>query len=229
MHEWLNLLDNSRNFILIKTAQGFEISCQRCLLTESTPSPTPSRKQGEVPDELERSSDVEVDYSNLENLLKANKWREADEETARLMLKVAGTEKQGWLNVEDIGNFPCTDLRTINQLWVKHSHGHFGFSVQKRIWLECGGKVDYETQCMLGDRVGWRKNGTWVTHRELDFSLNAPRAHFPTLQWGVDTGGRFSTIRANAAWNWEVYGFGTGGVGASCCGAFFSRVQTCQL
>jgi HTH-type transcriptional regulator/antitoxin HigA len=58
-----------------------------------------------------------------------------------------------------IENFPCDDLRTIDQLWVKYSQGRFGFSVQKKIWLEVGGKVDYDTECKLGDRVGWRKGG----------------------------------------------------------------------
>ncbi|HYX15858.1 MAG TPA: GUN4 domain-containing protein [Nostoc sp.] len=45
----------------------------------------------------------------------------------------------GWLDYKSIENFPCTDLRTIDRLWVKYSNGHFCFSVQKRIWLECGG------------------------------------------------------------------------------------------
>ncbi|KAB8331758.1 protein kinase [Scytonema tolypothrichoides VB-61278] len=137
------------------------------LLLESTPQPTPSGKQGS-------------DYSNLENLLIDKKWREADEETARVMLKVAGTEEQGWLDVKDINNFPCTDLRTIDQLWVKYSGGHFGFSVQERIWQECGSKVDYETECKLGDRVGWRKNGSWLTYSERDFSLSTPRGNLPS-------------------------------------------------
>ncbi len=163
------------------------------LLVESTPLPTPSGKPGGVRNELGRSSDVGVDYSKLENLLKAKEWREADEETARLMLKVAGREKQGSLDVQDIGNFPCTDLRTIDQLWVKYSDGHFGFSVQKRIWLECGGKVDYETECKLGDRVGWRKNGSWVTYDERDFSLNAPRGHLPFC-WMVLSVGRWGGL-----------------------------------
>jgi hypothetical protein len=39
-------------------------------------------------------------------------------------------------------NFPCTDLRTIDGLWVKYSNGHFGFSVQKEIYLSVGGKAD---------------------------------------------------------------------------------------
>ena len=41
--------------------------------------------------------------------------------------------------------FPGEDLRFINNLWLKYSQGHFGFSVQKNIWKKglsrtCGGK-----------------------------------------------------------------------------------------
>lgn len=115
------------------------------------------------------ASDVGVNYQNLENLLKAYQWKAADEETTKLMLKVAKREQQGFFDYESIENFPCTDLRTIDQLWVKYSNGHFGFSVQKRIWLvEYGGKVDYETECLLGDRLGWRNKSDWN-----------PKGHFP--------------------------------------------------
>ncbi|MEH2112450.1 serine/threonine-protein kinase [Nostoc sp.] len=127
------------------------------------------------------ASDVRVDYHTLQELLKAGKWKAAHEETTKVMLKVVKREQQALLNYEDILNFPCTDLRTIDQLWVKYSNGHFGFSVQKRIWLECGGKVDYETERMLGDRVGWYKEGTWLSYNQYNFSLNAPVGHLPKV------------------------------------------------
>ena len=42
-------------------------------------------------------------------------------------------------------NFPCDDLRTIDQLWVHYSNGKFGFSVQKKIYMdELGGTRDYD-------------------------------------------------------------------------------------
>ncbi|MBD2482122.1 serine/threonine-protein kinase [Planktothrix sp. FACHB-1365] len=101
-------------------------------------------------------------YQKLQQLLAAGQWKEADLETARVMLQVAGREEEGWLNIDSINNFPCEDLRTIDQLWVKYSKSRFGFSVQKKIWLEVGGKVDYETECKLGDRVGRRKRRQFV-------------------------------------------------------------------
>ena len=73
-------------------------------------------------------------YAQLEALLKAGKWKEADQETAQRMCEVMGRQKEGWLEVKDIQQLPCADIRTIDQLWVKYSDGKFGFSVQKKIW-----------------------------------------------------------------------------------------------
>ncbi|MFO5439644.1 MAG: GUN4 domain-containing protein [Dolichospermum sp.] len=123
-------------------------------------------------------------FQNLEALLKAGKWRDADEETWNLMLKLTKREEEGWLRVEDAKNFPRQELRKMDQLWVKYSNGKFGFSVQKQIWLELGGKLDGEydrdTFRKLGDRVGWRKNGEWLSYDSYTFSsTNALPGHLP--------------------------------------------------
>jgi Ca2+-binding EF-hand superfamily protein len=137
--------------------------------TQTTTTPTDT-------DDL--SSEKGVDYTRLRDLLKAKMWKEADEETLAVMLKAAGREQDGWLDRKSFENFPCTDLRTIDQLWVKYSNGQFGFSVQKRIWESVG--EDYEK---FGDRVGWRKemffNKEWLDYSQLTFSLNAPSGHLP--------------------------------------------------
>ena len=141
--------------------------------TQTTTTPTDT-------DDL--SSEKGVDYTLLRDLLKAQKWEEADEETLAVMLKAAGREKERSLNPESIENFPCTDLRTIDQLWVKYSNGRFGFSVQKRIWESVG--KDYDK---FGDRVGWRNevNKEWLNYSELTFSLNAPQGHLPYRMLGI--------------------------------------------
>ncbi|MEG3871885.1 serine/threonine-protein kinase [Microcoleus sp. Z1_B5] len=139
-----------------------------------------------------------VDYTRLRDLLAAGKWKEADEETLKVMLKAARQEKEGWFTKESIENFPCDDLRTIDQLWVKYSQGRFGFSVQKKIWLEVGGKVDYDTECKLGDRVGWRKGGQWLDYSNLTFKIAAQAGHLP---WAL----------AHAGWYGGWGGRGLGG------------------
>ncbi|MEA5622580.1 GUN4 domain-containing protein [Nostoc sp. UHCC 0251] len=129
------------------------------------------------------SSEKGVNYTRLRDLLAAGKWKEADEETFTVMLKASNREKEGWLSTESINNFPCTDLRTIDQLWVKYSNGHFGFSVQKKIYLECGGKADgeyyeeaWEKFC---DRVGWKVKGRWIGIEKVAFNTSAPDGHLP--------------------------------------------------
>ncbi|MEC4817266.1 MAG: GUN4 domain-containing protein, partial [Scytonema sp. PMC 1069.18] len=99
-------------------------------------------------------NDRNVDYTRLRDFLKAGQWKKADEETLAVMLKASGRDKVGWLNTESIENFPCTDLATIDKLWVEYSNGRFGFSVQKRIWLSVGKDVG-----KFGDAIGWRKGG----------------------------------------------------------------------
>jgi len=86
---------------------------------------------------VELLSTKAIDYSELENLLKSQEWNKADKLTAKLMLKVANREKEGWLNEDSVKIFSCIDLQTIDQLWVHYSDGEFGFSVQKN-WLKVG-------------------------------------------------------------------------------------------
>jgi len=74
-------------------------------------------------------------------------------------------------------------LLTIDQLWVKYRQGRFGFSVQKKIWLEVGGKVDYRTEKKLGKRVGWLKKGEWLRDYNLTFNLRAPSGHLPWCRY----------------------------------------------
>ncbi|WP_448265445.1 GUN4 domain-containing protein [Nostoc sp. DSM 114159] len=126
-------------------------------------------------------SNKDIDYSQLQNLLSQHKWKEADIETAKLMLKAM--EKNYWNEVykEDIDNFCCQDIYTIDELWEQYSYGYFGFSVQQTIWSEMGGQVDYETEKRLGDRLGWRKEGNWLDYEQLTFKLSpmTPMGHLP--------------------------------------------------
>ncbi len=67
---------------------------------------------------------------------------EADQETLKVMLQATNRVSDGWLDEASLINFPCKDLQTIDRLWVTASKGHFGFSVQKEIYVRCGGKLE---------------------------------------------------------------------------------------
>ncbi|MGL5058661.1 MAG: GUN4 domain-containing protein [Microcoleus sp.] len=129
-------------------------------------------------------SECGVDYTKLRDLLATEKWEEADEETTKKMLEVARRTEEGWLRVEDIDRFPCADLRTIDQLWVKYSNEHFGFSVQKRIYESLGGTREYNEKIWeaFGDRVGWGENGKWLYYKEVKFNKSAPYGHLPVVR-----------------------------------------------
>jgi hypothetical protein len=129
---------------------------------------------------------ISIIFQKLEALLKAKKWRDADLETWKLMKKLTKREQEGWLRVKDVKNFPRQELRKMDQLWVKYSNGKFGFSVQKQIWLDLGGKLggepDWDTFEKLGDRVGWRKNNEWLSYDSYTFNNDAPQGHLPSTK-----------------------------------------------
>ncbi|WP_219726372.1 GUN4 domain-containing protein, partial [Cylindrospermopsis raciborskii] len=139
------------------------------------PSPSPSPTPTFTPSPPPTSSR----YTKLETLLKSQDFREADIETARVILAVANRQSVGWLRKEDAENFPCKELRTIDNLWLKYSQGKFGISVQQEIYKNLGGtkQFDWNVWRSFGDRVGWRKQGSWF--RDLNFSLSAPTGHLP--------------------------------------------------
>lgn len=96
-------------------------------------------------------------------------WEDADTATKAVMLKKAD----------------CETLRTIDQLWVKYSNGKFGFSIQKQIWLDCGGKLgEFNLDALLrfGERVGWIGGGGNPPHLPFDISaLVAAREEVKTV------------------------------------------------
>ncbi len=181
------------------------------------------KQETEVAEQLQKQQEAErlpsekgVDYTRLRDLLKAEEWEEADQETLAVMLKASGRQEKGWLDSKSIENFPCTDLRTIDQLWVKYSSGRFGFSVQKKIWLEVGKKENEENAFCT--RVGWQTSariedinasGGWVRVESIYDDGTATEGHLPWV-WlgGVNMG------------EWREWFLG---------GCLFSRVETCKL
>jgi hypothetical protein len=81
-------------------------------------------------------------YFKLAYLLQQGEWRMADYETYEVIIKVGDRDHKGYLDIPDIQQFPCQDLRIIDQLWVKYSQGKFGFSVQKQIYVKVGNPLD---------------------------------------------------------------------------------------
>ena len=159
--------------------------------TSGPPSEAPAPPLTEPKlEEVELKSEKCIDYTKLRDLLAAEKWKEADQETGKVMLHAAGSERKEYMSPKQIESFPCIDLRTINQLWLHYSHGQFGFSVQKEIYESLGGaKKDWKDFCAC---IGWvvKYDGNTmvemvVKYEELTFNLNAPKAHLPMFVYGL--------------------------------------------
>lgn len=120
------------------------------------------------------TSKIDSSYRQLRDLLQAGQWKEADEETGRIILQVTGPTERGWLTDEEIENFPGVDLGILDELWRHYSEGRFGFSVQKSIWTKLG--ENYEN---FSDSVGWRVGNQWLNYEDLDFSAEASWGHLP--------------------------------------------------
>jgi hypothetical protein len=124
----------------------------------------------------------------LDYLMKENRWKDADLKNWQFLLVSAKREKQEYLEVNDIKNFNCKDLQKVDKLWVdnskgKFAKGKFGYSVQKRIYLETGNSLDFdwkketftkwneEGYNSFVEMVGWKRGkdegGNWMRYEEL--------------------------------------------------------------
>ena len=154
------------------------------------------------------SSEKGIDYTRLQDLLKEGKWRDADQETYEVMIRAVGKESGRWFTSDELQNFPCADLKTIDGLWTKYSDGHFGFSVQKAIWQKHGSPTSsgkkWDQFCI---DVGWQPADASRYYKTSELKADpkfSPRGEFCVF--------------------WENLNFRLGGFGI-----LFSRIQTCKL
>lgn len=130
-------------------------------------------------------------YQRLQELLVAQEFKAADIETSRLILEITGHKDKDLIVPDDMSKFPCNALKVIDRLWVNHSQGRFGYSVQLEIYCSVGGSAetlqtqDLTTFRRYGDLVGWRVNGEWQgeNYDQWNFSLEAPKGCFPADSW----------------------------------------------
>lgn len=150
------------------------------------------------------SSAVGIDYRNLRKCLAVKDFESANKETKSLFEKISSID----LDLMDpdpqnrkIPRIPCTDICTIDRLWVKYSEGRFGFSVQFMIWSDIYLRLYNEKKEFN------RREKIEISEDELEFSANfdamykfyniigwndsvnriyqesAPEGHLPSLFW----------------------------------------------
>lgn len=161
---------------------------------------------------------------DLDSLLGQGEWQAADQVTFALMLAAADRVAEGWLNRAAIAQFPCQMLHQLDQHWLRYSGGHFGFSVQRQIYVEGAER----TALTFSQQVGWtalnfRPLAFFKFYDFLNFSLEAPKGHLPAL-WFWRLPWYESCLRG---------GFGTGrGAGfgdANLLDAMMLRLERCQM
>jgi GUN4-like len=144
-------------------------------------------------------SEKGVDYVMLRDLLRQQKWQEADRETLVVMLKAADRTEAGWLDLNSLTKFPCTDLQTIDRLWNYYSKGKFGFQAQwlsypipKRsrtsITSNVPARVVHEQVLEFTKKIDWwtERMEFLKYYKQLTFNLEAPRGHLPALWfWAI--------------------------------------------
>jgi hypothetical protein len=129
--------------------------------------------QGVVPLETESG----IDYEPLQKLLVQQDFQEADRITSQIMCAAAGSEAvgRGWLYFSEVAQIKNVDLNTINNLWLVYSEGKFGFSVQRKMWLNLGKNWE-----KLWLQIGWKKDGSFTRYpTDFIWSLDAPKGHLP--------------------------------------------------
>jgi hypothetical protein len=130
--------------------------------------------------ERENILDREFTFPDLQDLLQAKAWKEADQETCRILMESKAKEI----------------LRIIDRLWQQASDCHFGFQIQQQIYFECGGKLEdlinirskgfaqdwyHGPWIKFAKTLGWTKNAhlDWIDYDNLIFDVSAPHGHLP--------------------------------------------------
>ncbi len=142
-------------------------------------------------------SHTNIDYSPLQKLLAQQDFQAADKLTLEKMCELAGAAamQRNWIYFTEAEQFPAIDLQTLDALWLVHSGGKFGFSVQREIWLSTG-----KNWIKLWTKIGWKNGNTWTRYpEEFTWDLTAPRGHLPLSNQlrGVRM---ISSLMAHPAW-----------------------------
>jgi hypothetical protein len=144
----------------------------------------------------------------LEELLRQEQWRAADEETVWIFYQLMILEDFDTFS-DLYKNFPSEELNKIDAIWVKYSDGQFGFSVQKEIWESVGGtpEADSETWENFGKQVRWYsdQDSAWKGYKNFRFSKEeAVKGEIPAL-WASKAGHGFGGVVGSFGL-YETYG-----------------------
>jgi hypothetical protein len=156
-------------------------------------------------------SEKGIDYCQLRDSLQEGNWKDADAITEGILTQIIEQKSvyvrsnMGYYDPDDAYDIyrierkpiPCIDLLTMDRLWVNYSEGHFGFSVQAKIYLECLEAYAKEPEMsnyylnpryyikpfeLLLKCVGWSRDISrgWNQVYPLSHSENFPDGYYPS-------------------------------------------------
>jgi len=138
--------------------------------------------------QIQKIAGKAANFKAIAERLALGLWQDADWETARVMVELTNRQEYGWLDTNSCKNFPREDLQIIDNLWTEYSGHRFGFSVQKKIWIDCGGTsgvFDQDVYIKFCHQTGWKRGERWLAYSDLTFNINAPLGHLPGKTGGV--------------------------------------------
>lgn len=206
---WLN--SNSSNRV-----KG---NSSRNISKESSKQKFPTVDESQLNDDL--SSSLGIDYRKLRNFLAVEDFESANKETITIFTQLIYPNRKKanstryYLEIdidndeiyqERVERIPCTDICTIDRLWVKYSSGHFGFSIQSEINQQLYKQFSEEIiefnrrekvnmleqevllRSGLKTKAEFQKQIKWDTDSlsfkgALTFNRSAPRGHLPKILW----------------------------------------------
>lgn len=192
--------------IVIATIAYFVLVNKKENETPSLPSISENKypiiDESQLNDDL--SSAVGIDYRNLRNFLAVKDFESANKETKSIFQKISYIN----LNLSDpdpektkTPRIPCTDIYTIDRLWVIYSEERFGICVQLEIWsniystfyrekqeFERKEKIEsseedinfsaqWNAWSKFNDMVGWKSADNF----RYIYNESAPEGHLPVI------------------------------------------------
>lgn len=122
-------------------------------------------------------SELNIDYRPLQQLLVEQNFLEADKLNNLKLCELAGEASlaRKWIYFTEVNVLPATDLRTLNALWLAHSNGRFGYSVQRELWISVG-----RDWIKLWAKILWKDGNNWTRYPgSFDWTIDAPKGHLP--------------------------------------------------
>lgn len=120
----------------------------------------------------------QLNYQPLQDLLVNQQFQEADKLTQKYLCKLVEintNNQKNWLYFTDIQFLPKQDLFIIDMLWHIYSKGKFGFSIQKKIWINSNKNWE-----KLWEKISWTNKGIMKRYpNEFLWTMDAPEGHLP--------------------------------------------------